>query len=188
MLPNTQLANELAKASVFWYYFFSRFEILIIAMMAKLIIGVTIIIKVVNCQLITYKKTKLPKNWIKFLSRIEILSDAAPSTVLTSLVSLDISSPVLFLSQQDISFFTSLQKSQIRISLTIFSPSKLKLQPLIAEKTAIMRVNARNFNASFLSDYQFLMWSMMVPHNIGKIIMPPEETSIAKLAEKIMHL
>lgn len=92
------MANELAKASVFWYYFFSRFEILIIAMMAKLIIGVTIIIKVVNCQLITYKKTKLPKNWIKFLSRIEILSDAAPSTVLTSLVSLDISSPVLFLS------------------------------------------------------------------------------------------
>lgn len=33
-----------------------------IAIIAKLIMGVTMIIKVVNCQLMTYKKTRLPKN------------------------------------------------------------------------------------------------------------------------------
>lgn len=53
---------------------------------------------VVNCQLITNKNTKLPKNCIRFLSKIEMLSDAALSTVLTSLVNLEMSYPVLFLS------------------------------------------------------------------------------------------
>ena len=66
--------------------------------MTKLIIGVTTMIKVVNSQLIKNKKNKLPKNCIRFLKRMEILSDAALSTVLTSLVNLEISSPVLFLS------------------------------------------------------------------------------------------
>jgi|JI10StandDraft_1071094.scaffolds.fasta_scaffold659222_1 hypothetical protein len=66
--------------------------------MTKLMIGVTTIIKAVNFQLIIQRKIKLPKNCNKFLSKIEMLSDAALYTVLTSLVNLDINSPVLFLS------------------------------------------------------------------------------------------
>jgi hypothetical protein len=69
-----------------------------IAIIIKLIIGVTIIIKVVNCQLIRNKNIRLPKNCIKFLINIDRLSDAALYNVLTSLVNLDINYPVLFLS------------------------------------------------------------------------------------------
>lgn len=72
--------------------------ILIMNMITKLIMGVTTMMKVVSCQLIKNKKNKLPKNCIRFLNKMEILSEAALSTVLTSLVSLEISSPVLFLS------------------------------------------------------------------------------------------
>jgi len=61
-LPNTSVAKELAKAKLFWYYFLSFFDTLMIAITAKLIIGVAIIMKVVNYQLIKNKKTKLPKN------------------------------------------------------------------------------------------------------------------------------
>lgn len=64
----------------------------------KLIIGVKMMMKVVNCQLIMYRNTRLPKNCIKFLKNIDTLSEAALSTVATSLVNLEISSPVLFLS------------------------------------------------------------------------------------------
>lgn len=69
-----------------------------IAMTAKLMIGVAMMIKVVSCQLIKNKKTRLPRNCIKFLSKMDMLSDAALSTWLTSLVNLEINSPVLFLS------------------------------------------------------------------------------------------
>lgn len=58
--------------------------------MTKLMIGVMTIIKAVNFQLIIQRNIKLPKNCNKFLSKIEILSEAALYTVLTSLVNLDI--------------------------------------------------------------------------------------------------
>lgn len=53
-------------------------------------IGVRTIINAVNFQLIKNKKIKLPKNCNKFLNNIEILSEAALSTTLTSLVNLEI--------------------------------------------------------------------------------------------------
>lgn len=66
--------------------------------MEKDMMGVRIIINTVNFQLIKNRKKRLPKNCNKFLSSIDRLSDAALSTTVTSLVNLEISSPVLFLS------------------------------------------------------------------------------------------
>ena len=64
----------------------------------KDIIGVIMIINTVNFQLIKNKNIRLPKNCTKFLMSIDKLSDAALSTTVTSLVSLEINYPVLFLS------------------------------------------------------------------------------------------
>lgn len=60
--------------------------------------GVMMMISTVNFQLIKKRKIRLPTNWIRLRRSIEILSEAALSTTLTSLVNLDISYPVLFLS------------------------------------------------------------------------------------------
>ena len=60
--------------------------------------GVSTMISEVSCQLMMNKNTRLPMNCTRFLNKMEILSEAALSTTVTSLVSREISSPVLFLS------------------------------------------------------------------------------------------
>jgi len=59
-------------------------------------IGVRTRITKVSFQLISHKKSRLPKNCRKFLRSIDRLSEHTEYTVVISFPSLDKSSPVLF--------------------------------------------------------------------------------------------
>jgi len=69
------VANELAKAKLFEYYFWYFFMSLITRSTAKDMMGVRTRINSVNFQLIIHRKIKLPKNCKKFLRSMERLSE-----------------------------------------------------------------------------------------------------------------
>jgi hypothetical protein len=75
MFPNTSVASDVVKATLFEYYFWYFFILLIIISTAKDIIGVKTKINRVNFQLISHKNTRLPKNCNKFLNSIDKLSE-----------------------------------------------------------------------------------------------------------------
>ena len=70
----------------------------------------------------------------------------------------------------------SLSKSYCLISTIIFSPSKLKLNPLIAENTAIIMVKMMNLTAPSVRSPDDLIVSTIWPLSRGKRTKPPEDT------------
>lgn len=52
----------------------------------------------------------------------------------------------------------------------------------MAEKKAIPRVRNRKLMASLVRDEPYRMWSIMMPHSMGRNTIPAEDPSIVRLA------